>query len=426
MAQKTNLNVSPYYDDFNSEKNFYKVLYKPGFPVQSRELTSSQSILQDQVENFGNNIFKDGSVVIPGAIAYDGNFQAVKLNSVNYGVDISLYIKDLIGKKIIGQTSGISALVKHVVLSSNTNVDYITIYVNYLSSGNDAQLSAFNDGELLSCEENIVYGNTTISKATPFASTIPSNSTSIGSAAYISKGVYFIRGYFVNVSDQTLILDYYTNSPSYRVGLRIDETIVGAKDDSSLYDNAKGFSNYASPGADRLKINLVLTKKLLSDQNDTDFVELMRVDDGKIKIINSKTEYNIVRDWIAERTYNESGDYTVSPFNFSLHNSLNDNLGNGGLFFGSDKTEELNTPSDDLMCLKISSGKAYVKGYDIEKVGTKIIDVEKPREVGIKSEVAVNFNMGDILKVNSVIGLPKEGEFIELYDSPFGLSLIHI
>ena len=422
MAQKTNLNVSPYYDDFNSEKNFYKVLYKPGFPVQSRELTSSQSILQDQVENFGNNIFKDGSVVIPGAIAYDGNFQAVKLNSVNYGVDISLYIKDLIGKKIIGQTSGISALVKHVVLSSNTNVDYITIYVNYLSSGNDAQLSAFNDGELLSCEENIVYGNTTISKATPFASTIPSNSTSIGSAAYISKGVYFIRGYFVNVSDQTLILDYYTNSPSYRVGLRIDETIVGAKDDSSLYDNAKGFSNYASPGADRLKINLVLTKKLLSDQNDTDFVELMRVDDGKIKIINSKTEYNIVRDWIAERTYNESGDYTVSPFNFSLHNSLNDNLGNGGLFFGSDKTEELNTPSDDLMCLKISSGKAYVKGYDIEKVGTKIIDVEKPREVGIKSEVAVNFNMGDILKVNSVIGLPKEGEFIELYDSPFGDS----
>ena len=149
MAQKTNLNVSPYYDDFNSEKNFYKVLYKPGFPVQSRELTSSQSILQDQVENFGNNIFKDGSVVIPGAIAYNGNFQAVKLNSVNYGVDISLYFKDLIGKKIIGQTSGISATVKHVVLSSDTNVDSTTIYVNYLSSGNDSQLSTFNDGELL-------------------------------------------------------------------------------------------------------------------------------------------------------------------------------------------------------------------------------------------------------------------------------------
>ena len=39
------------------------------------------------------------------------------------------------------------------------------------------------------------------------------------------KGVYFIRGYFVNVTDQTIILDYYTNTPSYRVGLQIDELI---------------------------------------------------------------------------------------------------------------------------------------------------------------------------------------------------------
>ncbi len=34
------------------------------------------------------------------------------------------------------------------------------------------------------------------------------------------------------------------------------------KDDPDLYDNAKGFSNFAAPGADRLKIELVLTKKL--------------------------------------------------------------------------------------------------------------------------------------------------------------------
>ena len=47
MKQKTNLNTSPYYDDFDQSKNFYKVLFKPGFPVQARELTSSQSISQD-------------------------------------------------------------------------------------------------------------------------------------------------------------------------------------------------------------------------------------------------------------------------------------------------------------------------------------------------------------------------------------------
>ena len=32
MSQKTNLNISPYYDDFDKDDQFYKVLFKPGFP----------------------------------------------------------------------------------------------------------------------------------------------------------------------------------------------------------------------------------------------------------------------------------------------------------------------------------------------------------------------------------------------------------
>ena len=68
MAQKTNLNISPYYDDFDADKNYYKVLFKPGYQVQARELTTSQSILQNQIKSFGSNIFKDGSIVIQGGI----------------------------------------------------------------------------------------------------------------------------------------------------------------------------------------------------------------------------------------------------------------------------------------------------------------------------------------------------------------------
>ena len=101
---------------------------------------------------------------------------------------------------------------------------------------------------------------------------------------------------------QTLILDYYTNTPSYRVGLKITESIVNSKDDESLFDNAKGFTNFAAPGADRFKISLSLTKKPLTDFNDNDFIEILRVDDGKIKKIVDKTVYNIIRDYIAERT----------------------------------------------------------------------------------------------------------------------------
>ena len=55
MPQQTNLNVSPYFDDYDPKDDFYRVLFKPGYPVQARELTALQSILQNQIEKFGQH-----------------------------------------------------------------------------------------------------------------------------------------------------------------------------------------------------------------------------------------------------------------------------------------------------------------------------------------------------------------------------------
>ena len=96
MPQKTNLNISPYYDDFNKDKNFYKVLFKPGYPVQARELTGLQSLLQNQVESFGKHIFKEGSMVIPGGIEYDPTYFSAKVNETHLGIDVSIYLSNLI------------------------------------------------------------------------------------------------------------------------------------------------------------------------------------------------------------------------------------------------------------------------------------------------------------------------------------------
>ena len=127
MSQKTNLNVNPYYDDFDSTKNFLKVLFKPGYPVQSRELTTLQSILQNQIESFGTNIFKEGSVVVPGNISYDGQFYAVKVNSSLFGIDVSLYIDKLVGETITGQVSGITARVQKIILpEDDDSLEYVT------------------------------------------------------------------------------------------------------------------------------------------------------------------------------------------------------------------------------------------------------------------------------------------------------------
>jgi hypothetical protein len=417
MAQKTNLNVSPYFDDFDAQKDFYKVLFTPGRPVQARELNNIQSILQNQIESFGSHIFKEGSVVIPGNTTYDSNFYSVKLNSTSFGVNISAYINQYVGKLIEGQISGVTASVQKVEIPNSSNgLDYVTLYVKYIDSDNDFNFTPFQDGESLVSNESVVYGNTTITSGTPFASLISTDATSTGSAASIDDGIYFVRGTFANVTKQTIILDYYSNTPSYRVGLKVSEEIVTSKEDSSLYDNAKGFTNFAAPGADRFKINLSLTKKTLdSVDTDTDFIEILRIENGEIKKVNTKTQYSVIRDYLAQRTFDESGNYSVEPFKISLHNSLNDRLGNNGLFFDSQKTESGNNPSDDLMCVKLSPGKAYVKGYDIEKVTTTILDVNKPRETQNVESVNIPFEMGNLLRINNITGSPKQNESVEIH-----------
>ena len=415
MAQKTNLNISPYYDDFDASKNFYKVLFKPGFPVQARELTTLQSIIQNQVESFGSNIFKEGSMVLPGSSTFDNQFSAVKLNAVNLGIDVSVYIQSFVGKTITGQTSGVTATIQKVAFTTESDlVTDLTIYVNYKNSGDDSTTDVFLDGESLSANENVTYGNTTINAGTPFASLIAENATSTGSAVSIDNGVYFVRGTFVEVLKQTIILDYYTNTPTYRVGLRIDESLVGSKDDESLYDNAKGFTNFAAPGADRLKISLTLAKKPINDLSDANFIEILRVEDGAIKKVADKTVYNIIRDYMADRTFDESGSYAVDEFDLNVLECLNDRVGNDGIYLDTEVTEQGNEPSDDLMCVQVSPGKAYVKGYDVEVDVANTIDVEKPRDTETIKSANIPYEMGHLLRVNNVDGAPKENEIVTL------------
>ena len=116
--------------------------------------------------------------------------------------------------------------------------------------------------------------------------------TATGTAFGVNAGVYFIRGSFVDVPSSLIILDPYSVTPSYRVGLDISEEIINSNDDDSLYDNAKGFTNFAAPGADRFKISVKLSKKALTDYEDTNFVELLRVDNGGIKKLQDNSTYN--------------------------------------------------------------------------------------------------------------------------------------
>ena len=189
----------------------------------------------------------------------------------------------------------------------------------------------------------------------------------------------------------------------------VSENLVTAYNDDTLFDNARGFSNFAAPGADRLQIETTLIKKDIDEFNDENFVELMRLENGKLEKFVKKTDYNTIRDELARRTYDESGDYYVKPFQVTVKESLNDRSGNGGVYFEGQTTKNGNTPSSDLMVYNLSPGKAYVKGYDIEKISSTLIDVEKPRTTKTESSAALAFDTVSSVGLNNVYGSPVVG-----------------
>jgi hypothetical protein len=413
MPQQTNLNVAPYFDDFDANNDYHRVLFKPGYPVQARELTTLQSILQNQIERFGQHFFKEGAKVIPGNTSYTQLYYCIQLQNTYQGVPVSAYAEQLVGSTIIGQISGVSAVVDKVLLPQDSERGNLTLYVNYLNSNTQNNATEqFSDGETLVSNITItsgLLGNTSIAPGQPFAITLSNEAAATGSAFTISNGVYFVRGQLVNVGTETLILDQYTNRPNYRIGLFVNEEIINSDIEESLNDNSQGFNNYAAPGADRLKITVSLFKKSLTDFDDNNFVELATVNDGILRTKVTNTQYSLIADELARRTYNESGDYVIKPFDISVKESLNDNLGNQGIFNFRQFTYGGSTPSDDLIIYQISPGKAIVRGYDVETISTEFLDIPKPRTTKTLENQSINYNTGPTLSLNNVYGSPIAG-----------------
>jgi hypothetical protein len=406
MPQNTNLNISPYFDDFDKADNFYRVLFRPGYPIQARELTTMQSLLQNQIESFGTHMFKDGSMVIPGQVGYDLDAKAIILQESFLGADIEQYREQLNGKIIEGLTTGVKAKVLFSIPASESDRGYITIYLKYLTSGGDENdIATFVNNEQLICESEITYGNSLIEIGTPFAQMLPTNATAIGSTASIANGVYFIRGYFVDVEEQTIVLDQYGNNPSYRIGLEIFESIVTPEDDPELNDNATGTSNYSAPGAHRFRIRTSLVKKVIDDDTDKNFLELLRINKSQIESFVERSAYNEIARELARRTFDESGDYTVRDFDVRIREHQNDGI-NNGVYLPGDVSPGGITSSEAYYSIEVGPGKAYVRGYESETLVPTFVDLIKPRTtVGLQNSI-IPFELGNYMLMDNVKGSP--------------------
>ena len=460
-------NTEPYNDDYDEDKNFYRILFRPSFAVQARELTQLQTILQKQIARHGDAIFKQGAMVIPGQASVETIAQSntkgadfVKLNATYNGVAVETFIKNIEGQTIVG-SSGVKALI--VKVQSAEASDPTTIYVRYLNSGTNNTTKTFSNSEVL-----------TTSSGTYSFQAQTSGAIGKGSLATVERGVYYVNEHFVLVEKQTIVLDKYTNAPTYRIGLLVEETVKTAEQDESLLDNAQNSFNFAAPGAHRYYIDLILTKKSINDVSDQDFVELIRVTDGFIKTIVDETQYSRIAKELADRTYDESGDYTVSSFEIDVREHRNNNRGawtsgvayligdvvsNGAnTYFAKNSATSVNTApvhtsgtatdgssgvtweytetpvynrgiykpenggNEAKLAVGLEAGKAYVRGFEIKKDSTTYVNVDKARTFANAVNAVVPAPIGNYVLVTNVNNAPPIDtlDTITLYNRPTG------
>jgi hypothetical protein len=405
----TDFNVVPYYDDYDPSKNYYRLLFKPGFAVQARELTQIQSTLQNQISRFGTHIFKEGSIVLPGAYTLEVNYGSTKGDAIPFvkikDVDASnntVNIDNFNRVTLVGQTSNISASVIEVAQGQEGNENTKTLFVRYLNvSDSNNSIKTFLPGETLLANS---IGTLVVLNNDPVAN------TGLGSRFKIDEGVFFAKEHFISFPTSSIILDRYNPNPNCKVGFSVTEDIVSSSDDSSLLDPALEASNYAGPGSDRLRLTPTLEVRSLDDtEGSPNFVTLFTIKNGVIQTIYERPQYNIINDVIAERTFEESGDYYVNGLSVQVKEH-DDNGSNFGRYING---------NNQLLFVGVDPGTAYVRGYRVKTYDITELQTDKSTAFSSANNQIASTTMGSYITVNELTGSWEldKGNRIFFYDT---------
>ncbi len=384
----TFFNYDPYFDDFDEDKNYMRVLFRPGYSVQARELTQLQTILQNQIEKFGNHIFKNGSPITGGKISLDDRAFYLILNSQyeNEDIDVSLFLD----KTIISYNSSKTVRAK-VIAVDDTTTNPILI-LKYLSA------DFFNEED-----EIKIFGQNI------FAQVKDTSAVGRSYVASIQDGVYYFKGNFVKIVPQFLVLELFykvgynattiNKKPTYKVGIEFEENIVDEIDDTTLLDPAQGASNYQAPGATRYEIATRLSKRTLDSADESSFFEVIRLVDGvKTKEIDYPV-YSEIEKTLARRTFEESGNYTVDPFVLSLEEEAYD---------------ANNTLDSNSFTAVLDPGKAYVGGYEVQTIAPTRIQIPRARQTSNVSDYDLPTNYSSFVVLANTTGTLDISSFPEL------------
>lgn len=429
-----------YYDDFNTpdangltpeDKNYLRILFKPGQSVQARELNQAQSILQSQVDKLGQGLFQSNSPIVGGAGSFDDTLRYIDVEVPSDFVStFELWSTDLVNIELQQINTTLTASINKVdILDSNEESENPSktyrLFIHY--TGDTVSEDDTNLGEFSATD--ITIQNAELDSS--FVAGVIKQGLAVG--ASISNGIFFIKGNCVPVKEQltAIALDDDEFVYSGYVVLTVREDTVNYNDDSTLLDNSNGFPNYAAPGADRYQISLNLA--LVKDETlDLSNIVILEIQDSNI-ILETKVENNEspLNDIFATRTSEESGDYVLDPFSLEIRDIWGGDGEDGnpvGQFNGLYKSlQDLNeagyqsiTDSNDDYAVTIQPSTAYVKGYRVDLPEQISLFASRARESYIDK------NNGELLKtaITADLGTYVEGYIEETNTNEFGLPAL--
>lgn len=474
-----NFNTQPYYDDFNEDKNFHRILFKPGVAVQARELTQAQSILQDQIGKFGKFVLSDGSNVSGGKYTLDTN--AKSLNLQNTGT-IATDIPYFTGMYVVGESSRCVSLIAsadilnyYIITKSIINGvnNYISGETLYIFSTKDLAYAYLNDATILlsvdyksavlNTDSSIVINNCSGQiHSTQF--TIPSSAIEVGdiiTAAIDNYSIEYIVtevGYNSTISVNKQLQNDYNNVP-LTITKTASRVVMEVNVDSGVYFTnntfVKSLPQTIVPNSKTQFPSCIIGFNV--EESIIDYIDdtsLLDPSQGSYNYTAPGADrYKIYLNLVSKPLVNGTFDQTtltstkfielirikngivVSDNTDPVLGGLEDILAkqmydHAGNFIVSPFSVSFNSSnfSDDekkLNC-SISSGKAYVFGYPFNASFPTNITLDKARKTDSSSTLITNTYYGNKIRIKDLTGsmpIPTNGSKVGLYSVEKGSSI---
>ena len=370
---------STYKDDFKDSDNYHRILFNSGRALQARELTQMQTIIQKEIDRFGSNVFKEGALVQAGGYTVNNKYKFVKIEGSSQDIDIFDDVDAIRNSTFTGATNGIKIRVDKAVAAVDSDPN--TFYVQYLDvpeAASGATATKLQAGESITG----TVGSRSVTLQVQSEDTTTNPATGVGTIVSCAAGSFFTQGHFVFLPAQELIVDKYSPSANGKIGFKVVQDIVTVSDTDDLYDNQGVTPNKSSPGADRYRIRLVMTKESDLAANDT-FIFYLELRLGKVQIAKTASEdYNYIHEFVAKRIEEINGDFIKKYFTASFQNENSTQL-----------------------ALTVSPGTAYIRGNRINKDTSSLLTVKKPTQTIDVDGEQVGLDYGNYYEFDSGKGM---------------------